>query len=153
MFTYGINMDRDHVKEAFLRSGFVYDKVVVDAVVASMPEAKLSWRNHSKKWGGGTATFDTADETSELPGLAYLVQVPDGLRAFEEKEQPNYSAETRPIIVDGRRVSAHVFNVIPKLRQKPQLEPASDYLDAVIGAAEKESISVGQFLSLRSKQH
>lgn len=146
VFTYGINMDRKHVREAFHRMGYVYEKLVVDAVVASMPEAKLSWRNFSKKWGGGTATFDDADETSELPGLAYLVQLPDGLKAFEEKERPNYGGETRAIIIDGRRVTAHVFNVVPKLRQKPQVEPAKDYVEAVMKAAEREGLPISALL-------
>lgn len=139
VFTYGINMDREHLREAFSRKGFHYDKFVIEAFPAALPEARLSWRNESKRWGGATATIDPGEET-ELPGLAYLVKEPEGLRAFDEKEKPNYAGEIRQIVIDGRGVPAHVFNVVPRHRHKQELKPAMEYLKQVISAARLEGL-------------
>ncbi|HEY9871473.1 MAG TPA: hypothetical protein V6D08_20115 [Candidatus Obscuribacterales bacterium] len=150
VFTYGINMDRKHLMEAFSHLGFDYEKIVVDAFPATMPEARLSWRNESKKWGGGTATFDPAED-SELPGLAYLVTDPEGLKAFQAKERPNYVEEIRRIVIDGRGLSAHVFNVDNKLRHKQEMDPAISYLEQVISAAMRESLPAHHIQQLQRR--
>lgn len=148
VFTFGINMDRQYLREGFFRKGFHYDKFVVDAFPAALPDARLSWRNESKRWQGGTATIDAAEEM-ELPGLAYLIKEPEGLKAFEEKEKPNYAAESRQIIIDGHGVPAYIFNVIPKLRSKQELKPAADYLKRVISAARAEGLPEEYIQQLR----
>jgi len=148
VFVYGINMDRQYLREAFARKGFHYDKFVIDAFPSALPEARLSWRNESRRWEGGTATIDSAEET-ELPGLAYLIKEPEGVRAFEEKEKPNYAGEIRQIVIDGRGVSAYVFNVVPKHRQKQELKPARDYLKQVISAARTEGLPEEYILRLQ----
>ena len=136
VFSYGINMREDHLKVEFKRKGFEYDKVIVTKRPGVLQRAKLSWRNRSLNWAGGTATFDE-DMDSELWGVAYLVDK-EGLRAFDEQERPRYvrGEKRHPInLDDGITIHAWVYNVAPDEREPEDVPPPTAYVQQMLLAA------------------
>ncbi len=141
VFTYGINMNAKHLRAEFHRRGFDFDSIIVGAHIAELPGARLSWRNKSTNWSGGTATFEE-DPTSDLAGIAYLVREPLGVQAFEAKEKPKSVAEPRNISIAGRLIPAIVFNVAPNKKLDDDLEPSEEYIKELVNGAREHGLAV-----------
>lgn len=141
VFTYGVNMNAGHLAAEFKKRNFDFDAVVVGACIADLPDAKLSWRNKSSKWGGGTATYEH-HPGGQLQGIAYLVKDPLGLRAFESKEKPAYVPERTKVLIAGRSVPAIAFNVSPERRQDHDVKPPPQYMTLLSDGAREHGLEV-----------
>lgn len=141
IFTYGINMNARHLLSEFKKRNFDFNALVVGALIADLPDAKLSWRNKSSKWGGGTATYEDVPG-AQLPGIAYLVRHPLGVQAFEAKEKPAYLPEQRNITIAGRSVPAIVFNVSNARREGKDISPATQYVTLLAAGAREHGLEI-----------
>lgn len=142
VFTYGLNMNGEHLKQEFNARGFDYESLVIGSCIAELPNCRLSWRNESvSRWNCGTATFDE-EPGQDLQGIAYLVRAPRGIQAFEAKEKPAYVREQREILIGGKRVPANVFNVAPTRRAKQDVQPSAEYLDMLLSGAKAHGLEL-----------
>lgn len=151
VFTYGINMNTDHLRAYFKQSGYDFDSLVIDSRVGSLQKARLSWKNRSRNWAGGTATFDE-EESSELYGVAFLVNS-EGLKAFDKKESPRYIREEQKrqiILEDGHTIECFVYQVSPANREPDDIAPKSAYLKQMLAAATENSLPAWYIQQLES---